>query len=190
MCWIVIYALLPKPMWTYVLGHELTHAIWAWAFGARVKRLAVSRTGGHVVVSKTNTLISLAPYFFPLYAVSLAVLHGILSRWLDPGPLRPWFLLAYGAAYGFHITMTVDVLRTRQPDLVEHGIFFSLVVIWIGNAALVLLSLPFLVEGLAPGDVIRQVNLACTGAYVQVGRFSLAMLRNVGLEVGVPSLFR
>ena len=26
-CWVVIYALLPKPMWINVFGHELTHAI-------------------------------------------------------------------------------------------------------------------------------------------------------------------
>ena len=25
-CWVVIYYLLPKPMWVYVFGHELTHA--------------------------------------------------------------------------------------------------------------------------------------------------------------------
>jgi len=24
-CWVVIFLLLPKPMWIYVFGHELTH---------------------------------------------------------------------------------------------------------------------------------------------------------------------
>ena len=28
-CWLVILLLLPKPMWIYVFGHELTHALWA-----------------------------------------------------------------------------------------------------------------------------------------------------------------
>ena len=32
-CWLVVFLLLPKPMWIYVLGHELTHALWAWLFG-------------------------------------------------------------------------------------------------------------------------------------------------------------
>ena len=36
-CWVVIYSLLPKPMWIYVFGHEFTHALWAWAFGGSVK---------------------------------------------------------------------------------------------------------------------------------------------------------
>ena len=68
-CWLVIFLLLPKPMWLYVFGHELTHALWAWLFGGRVKKMKVTSAGGHVVVSKTNFLIVLAPYFFPLYAV-------------------------------------------------------------------------------------------------------------------------
>ena len=35
-CWMVIFLLLPKPMWIYVLGHELTHALWTWLFGGAV----------------------------------------------------------------------------------------------------------------------------------------------------------
>ena len=63
-CWLVIFSLLPKPMWVYVLGHELTHALWTWLFGGKVKGIMVSSEGGHVVVSKHNFLIVLAPYFF------------------------------------------------------------------------------------------------------------------------------
>ena len=29
-CWLVVFLLLPKPMWIYVFGHELTHALWTW----------------------------------------------------------------------------------------------------------------------------------------------------------------
>ena len=41
-CWIVIFLLLPKPMWIYVLGHELTHALWTWLFGGEVKKMKVT----------------------------------------------------------------------------------------------------------------------------------------------------
>ena len=64
-CWFVIYLLLPKPMWIYVFGHEFTHVIWTWLFGGQVKKFKTSSSGGHVVISKTNFLIALAPYFFP-----------------------------------------------------------------------------------------------------------------------------
>ena len=63
-CWVVIYLLLPKPMWIYVFGHELTHALWVWLFGGSVKKFKVTSDGGHVIVDKTNFLIALSPYFF------------------------------------------------------------------------------------------------------------------------------
>ena len=65
-CWIVIFFILPKPMWIYVFGHEFTHALWTWLFGGRVKKMKVRSSGGHVLISKTNFLIALAPYFFPV----------------------------------------------------------------------------------------------------------------------------
>ena len=54
-CWLVIFLLLPKPMWIYVFGHELTHAVWTWLFGGQLKKLKVSSSGGHVVVSKIRS---------------------------------------------------------------------------------------------------------------------------------------
>src|ERR1051326_7573590 len=68
-CWLAIYLMLPKPMWVYVVGHELTHVIWAWAFGGKVKRFKASSRGGQVVVTRSNFLIALSPYFFPVYAL-------------------------------------------------------------------------------------------------------------------------
>src|SRR5512137_990831 len=68
-CWWTLYLLLPKPLWLYVVGHELTHVIWTWAFGGRVKGFRAGSQGGHVIVTKANFLIILAPYFFPLYVV-------------------------------------------------------------------------------------------------------------------------
>src|SRR3954471_11618994 len=72
-CWLVIFLLLPKPMRVYVFGHELTHVLWTWLFGGQVKKFKTGPTGGHVVVTKNNFVIALAPYFFPLY-VALLVL--------------------------------------------------------------------------------------------------------------------
>src|SRR5262245_28926576 len=45
-CWLTVFLLLPKPMWVYVFGHELTHALWAWLFGGRVKKFKVTAKGG------------------------------------------------------------------------------------------------------------------------------------------------
>src|SRR5436190_23624662 len=98
-CWIVVYLLLPKPMWLYVLGHELTHAVWAWFFGAQLKRMRVTSNGGHVVITKTNFLIALAPYFFPLYAALVVLVFAISRIFMDLRHFLALFHLFLGAAY-------------------------------------------------------------------------------------------
>jgi hypothetical protein len=131
-------------MWLYVFGHELTHALWTWLFGGRVSAFRVTSSGGHVTVSKTNWIITLSPYFFPLYAL-LVVGVFALGHWLwDWQRHLPWFHLLLGAAYAFHITLTWHVLQTRQPDIVEQGYFFSAVIIWLGNVSFLLVAIPLL----------------------------------------------
>ena len=141
-CWLVIYLLLPRPMWVYVFGHELTHALWTWLFGGRVKKFKATSEGGHVVVSKNNFLITLAPYFFPLY-VAIVVLVFMVGHWIW-GWTRyaVCFHLLVGAAYAFHVTLTCHTLRTRQSDITQQGRFFSAVIIWLGNVAVLLLGVP------------------------------------------------
>ena len=143
-CWITIYVLLPKPMWLYVFGHELTHAVWAWAFGSRVKRFKAAATGGHVILTRSNFLIALAPYFFPLYAaIIIAVFCAGTLIW-EWGNYRVWFHLLLGAAYAFHVTLTWHVLKTRQTDITEQGYLFSAVIIFLGNILVLLLGIPLL----------------------------------------------
>ena len=143
-CWFVVFLLLPRPMWVYVFGHELTHAVWAWLFGARVKRFRATARGGHVVLSRTNFVIGLAPYFFPVYAF-LVVLVFVAGHLLwDWTRYQIWFHLLLGAAYAFHVTMTFHILQTRQSDITEQGLLFSAVVIWMGNLSVLLLGIPLL----------------------------------------------
>lgn len=143
-CWIVVYLLLPKPMWIYVFGHELTHALWVWLSGGSVKKFKATSEGGHVVVDKSNFLIALSPYFFPLYAVLVVAVFGLghlIWGWRD---LFVWFHLCVGAAYAFHVTLTAHVLKTRQSDITSQGYLFSAVVIFLGNVLVLLVGLPLL----------------------------------------------
>jgi len=149
-CWCVIFFFLPKPMWVYVFGHELTHALWTWLFGGRVKKLKVTSSGGHVVISKTNFIIALAPYFFPFYAALVVAIFAIGHRLWDWQRFFVCFHLLVGAAYGFHVTLTFHTLQTRQTDITSQGYLFSAVVIFLGNASVLLFGIPLL---------IRQVEL-------------------------------
>jgi len=143
-CWIVIYLLLPKPMWIYVFGHELTHALWVWLFGGRVKKFKATSDGGQVVVDKTNFLIALAPYFFPLYAAMVVVAFAVgdlVWGWKD---YMVWFHLLVGAAYAFHVALTAHILKTQQSDITKQGYLFSAAVIFLGNALVLLIGIPLL----------------------------------------------
>ena len=143
-CWGVIFLLLPKPMWIYVFGHELTHALWTCIFGGQVKKLKVTSEGGHVVISKSNFIIALAPYFFPFYTVLVIVVFALGHFFWNWADYLVWFHLAVGAAYAFHVTLTWHALKTRQSDITSQGWLFSAVIVFLGNAAVLLLGLPFL----------------------------------------------
>ncbi len=141
-CWCVIFFLLPKPMWIYVFGHELTHALWTWLFGGQVKKMKVTSSGGHVVISKTNFVIALAPYFFPLYAAMVVAIFAVGHLIWDWRNFLVWFHLLVGAAYAFHVTLTWHVLQTRQSDITSHGYLFSAVIIFLGNVSVLLFGIP------------------------------------------------
>ena len=143
-CWLVVFLLLPRPMWLYVFGHEWTHALWTWLFGGHVKQMKISASGGHVLVSKNNFLIVLAPYFFPFYAALVVFVFGVGNLIWDWHAQRVWFHLALGAAYAFHVTLTWQVLQTQQSDITSQGWLFSGVIIFLGNAGLLLVGLPLI----------------------------------------------
>jgi hypothetical protein len=165
-CWLSIYLLLPKPMWAYVFGHELTHALWTWAFGGKVKKFKASSRGGHVVVTRHNFLIALAPYFFPLYAIAVMIVFWAGHSLFNWRNYLVWFHLMLGAAYGFHITLTWHVLKNEQPDIADQGYFFSAVVIFLGNVAVLLISVPLLASQVEVSTALRWWR-ECTVAVVK-----------------------
>lgn len=143
-CWLVVFLLLPKPMLVYVFGHELTHALWAWIFGGKVKRFKATANGGHVVISRSNFFIVLAPYFFPLYVMLVVLIFAVGRLFFHWEHAVAWFHLLVGAAYAFHVTLTWHVLKTRQSDITSQGYLFSAVIIFLGNITVLLAGLPLL----------------------------------------------
>src|SRR3990172_2311286 len=65
--YLTVHLLFKKPVLTYVIGHELTHALFALLFGGSVKSIHASDRGGRVRLTKSHFLITLVPYFFLLY---------------------------------------------------------------------------------------------------------------------------
>jgi hypothetical protein len=131
--WLLFYGLLPRPTRAYVMGHELTHALWGWLMGARVSKLRVGEDSGSVTLSKTNFLVTLAPYFFPFYTMLLLAVFGALALFYPVERYHLWWMGMVGLTWGFHFTFTVSTLLQRQSDVQACGRLFSYAVIILLN---------------------------------------------------------
>jgi hypothetical protein len=134
LCW----ATITHPVRMYVLGHELTHALWGLLFGARPSDVRVSESGGSVKLTKSNIFITLAPYFFPFYTFVVIVAALVTFAFLRPLPFLPLWMFLIGFTWAFHVLFTLETLTQRQPDVKLYGRIFSWVFILLVNIALVL----------------------------------------------------
>ena len=153
--WLIAFFGLPRPILIYVFGHELTHALWVWLMGGRVSRFRVGPDGGHVVTTKANFWIALAPYFFPIYSILTIAIYGGLSLFLNMQPYGRLLYAVIGATWAFHFTFTCWMIPKNQTDLTDQGTFFSLVVIYLMN--LLLLSVMLILAS-------RQITFESFGA--------------------------
>ncbi|MFA6450370.1 MAG: M50 family metallopeptidase [bacterium] len=113
----------------HVFGHELTHVLWSMLFGGKMHEMYVSREeGGYAKYSRGNFLVTLAPYFFPLYAIFFMVLHLIVAA-----RFKPYIDGLLGFSMSFHVLLTLYSIRRDQPDLRRSGVFFSLAFIYMMN---------------------------------------------------------
>lgn len=142
---LVLWKVLPDQTRIYVLGHELTHALWGLAFGAKVSNLKVRSTGGSVMLTKSNVWITLAPYFFPFWTVIVVLLalavRGIIYL-VNPEASFPvpWlWMFAVGFTWCFHACFTIRSLMQTQSDVQEYGRIFSWTLILACNIAGILL---------------------------------------------------
>ena len=135
----------PFPLRAYIFGHELTHAIWVWLWGGRVSHFEVRKDGGHILTDTHNFWIALAPYFYPIYSLAVILLYGVISLFYNlagDGTLIVWMtplqilFLVLGVTWSFHLSFTCWMIPKGQSDLTYHGTFFSLVVIYLMNLAL------------------------------------------------------
>jgi hypothetical protein len=149
LCWAVIFFSLPRPMFLYVLGHELTHYAFVRISGGQVRSLKVSGSGGYVETDRNNWLIALSPYFVPFYTVLALLVFGVLALFVDlrgdfvpfwSTQALPWstvLLGAVGFTWAFHLTFTLWMISGDQSDLRHYGVFLSLMLIYLANLILV-----------------------------------------------------
>lgn len=168
--WAIAYLTGLRPVTAYVLGHELSHLFTARMFGGRIFDWKVSAAGGYVETDKSNTWITLAPYLIPFYTLLIMLAFGIaglaldmqeahtVSVWKWTVHLKPMrFLYALiGLTWCFHATYTVKTVIAEQGDLKRNGEFFSMMLIFLINAFL-LIAL-FLAASPSPGLGLAEVG--------------------------------
>ena len=147
--------------WLQIFSHELTHVVFSVLCFNRMSNLSVSNLGnGEVIyIGRSNFVISLTPYCFPLFTVM-----GLTIRpWLSP-TVYVWVDIVNGITFAFHITTFYLQARPHQTDLIKYGILFSYSFILLINFVLVGLVL-----------LITKSNFTHFGPYLYDGvEFSIA----------------
>jgi hypothetical protein len=162
--YLTIHVLFKKPVFTYVLGHELTHALFALLFGGSVKAIHASERGGRVTITKSNFIITLAPYFFPLYTSLALVLYWTARAAEARGMATEVLIFLSGATFALHLALTFIFLQTDQNDIREEGALFSYSLIFLFNIAFAaFLMKVYLAEnmdylGFLAGGIIRTLR--------------------------------
>jgi hypothetical protein len=141
--YLLAHAFFRKPERMYLWAHELSHLIVAKLFFRKVHSFHItSRDGGKVVIDRTNVMIDLAPYVFPLYSLGAAAAAVVLKN------VSPWvpdlYLALASSLFTMHVLFSAEGFFKGQPDVKRSGRIFSGAVVLL----CLLLWVPFL---LAPG---------------------------------------
>lgn len=139
-----VFLIKSVPGRVYVFGHELTHAFWTILFRGKIKEFNVSSKNGSVVATKNNFLISLAPYFFPIYTFLIIFIFYILAFFLPVSKYIEWLFFFVGFSYSFHIFLNFESLSVGQSDVKKTGKIFSYIIIAILNIIIAVVVIKFI----------------------------------------------
>jgi len=128
LAYLCLHFLLRKPERMYLWAHEFTHLLVAKLFLRNVHGFHItSRSGGKVVIDRTNVAIDLAPYAVPLY--NFVVLLPV-TLFAGGTPLaRKIYLGAAAFLFTMHLCFSVEGFIDGQPDVRRSGRIFSLAVV-------------------------------------------------------------
>ena len=168
--YLVVHAIFFKPSYLYILSHELMHVIAAWLSFGKVKSFKVSPKGGSVVTTKSNLFIALAPYFFPFYTITIALLFFTAKFFIKDDISYNPFIFAIGFTLAFHIILTVDFLKIKQTDLLHTGYIFSVLLIYIVNIAIIGLIFSLLFGNVVFIDFLKEAYSKSKGIYTGIFR--------------------
>jgi hypothetical protein len=171
-----LHLLFKKPIFAYVIGHELTHALFAVLSGGTVRSLQASDRGGRVTVTKSNFIITLAPYFFPLYTFIALLAYGAALASGAGTTATNTLVFCGGATFTFHLVLTFIFLQTDQSDISEQGALFSYPLIYLFNVVFAALLL-----GIYLANDMDYLKFLAGGIIKSTGMIALAVKKAYAL---------
>jgi len=117
-----------------IFEHELGHVVARWLLLKPVHRLEVDvEHGGLVAGPGSCFLITLAPYFLPLFTLPF-----LAARWLLPASFGESLNVAIGLTLGFHYAGLLREFSYGQSDLRDAGAVFSTAFTFLMNLVLLI----------------------------------------------------
>jgi len=150
LAYLCLHCLLRKPERMYLWAHEITHLIIAKLFLRHVHGFHItSRSGGKVVIDRTNVAIDLAPYALPFYNIVALLPVALLAG--ETPYARKIYLGAAAFLFAMHLCFSAEGFIDGQPDVRRSGRIFSLAVVLF----LLMLWTPILAAPGSPGGFSR-----------------------------------
>jgi len=128
LAYLCLHCLLRKPERMYLWAHEFTHLFVAKLFLRNVHGFHItSRSGGKVVIDRTNVAIDLAPYAVPFYNVVALFPVTLIAG--GPPYARKIYLGAAAFLFAMHLCFSAEGFIDGQPDVRRSGRIFSLAIV-------------------------------------------------------------
>lgn len=138
--------------WFATFEHEMTHALFALLTFHQVSSLTATNRGGYIQFSGVgggNWLITISPYFFPTFSLSIIGL-----MYITMFDIFPFFLGLLGFSIMYHIHSTWHELHPGQTDLKIEGFIFA----WIFLPGANIMALVIILV-LIPNDTLSMLNI-------------------------------
>ena len=112
-----------------VFYHELIHTFYSIISFKGVKSFFASDTkGGEIEISKSNFVIELSPYFFPLFALIFCGLKLFIEK-----EFQCYMIFLAGLGTGLHLSSLFHDFKFEQSDIEKNGALFSFVIVLLLN---------------------------------------------------------
>ena len=155
-----------------VFYHELIHTFYSIISFKGVRSFFASDSkGGEIEISKSNFVIELSPYFFPLFALVFCGLKPFIVE-----EFQLYIIFLAGLGIGLHLSSVFHDFKFQQSDIERNGALFSFVIVLLLN--IIFLGIIFSILGY-DHSVINQFFYGCINNSRNLVEFLIRILLDV-----------